>query len=74
VDADGNLVGVGLLVDASGYMNELDVWAVGSNVNGQPTLTAHGRPTVDSFRLAPEAGEAFSLLDLVRGRASHRPK
>ncbi|HUG47474.1 MAG TPA: hypothetical protein VMP67_03575 [Candidatus Limnocylindria bacterium] len=71
MDAAGNLVGVAFLVDASGYMNELDVWAVGSDINGRPTVTAHGRPSIDSLELAPADGETFNLLDLTRGRASH---
>jgi hypothetical protein len=50
VDANGNYVGVLLFVDDQGYMNDLDVYAFGGDIHGQPTYT-HGKPTIDSFEL-----------------------
>src|SRR5687767_4288407 len=69
VDADGNLVGVMLLVDDGGYMYDLDVWAFGGDVHGQRT-ESYGRPTIESFELSDyeDAGEGFRVLkNMPRG-------
>jgi len=29
------------MVDGDGYMYDLDIWALGEDIHGQPTLTAH---------------------------------
>jgi hypothetical protein len=52
LDLDGNLVGVLLLVDDDGYMNDLEVYPFGATVDGQPTVGRWGKPTVESFELA----------------------
>lgn len=72
VDQDGHFVGVGLMVDGDGYMYDLDIWALGDDIHGQPTLTAHGRPTVESFELAewePHADGLGGTLKNVPWRA-----
>ena len=51
LDADGNRVGVTLLMDREGYLKEIDVSPIGENIQGRPTET-YGRPTVESFELA----------------------
>jgi hypothetical protein len=68
VDADGNLVGVHLLLDDEGYMADLDVYAFGGMVDGRVTKGAWGKPTPESFELAelePDpSGHGYALKNL----------
>jgi hypothetical protein len=70
VDQEGNLVGVLLWVDDEGYMNDLEVYGSGGDVDGRPTDT-YGKPTVESFDLAewePNENGLGGTLKNVPGR------
>jgi hypothetical protein len=77
LDVEGNIVCVGLFVDPEGYMHEIDVSAVGTDIDGRTTHGAHGWPRPDTFRLAPSASgsrlfEVSNLFDLWPTEPRHR--
>jgi hypothetical protein len=74
VDQDGNIVGVGLLVDDDGYMYDLDVWPFGGTVDGRDTEGAWGRPTAETFQLAEWEPHTDGMGGTLKNVPGHRPR